>query len=349
MYRRASARLLRSYGRRLSSSTPRPVIVVHGGAWAIPEPLTDASVAGCEAAAQAGWEVLQRGGSALDAVEAATRVLEDDPAFDAGNGAVLNEVGEVELDAIVMDGVDLSCGAVAAIGPVANPVSVARMVMERTPHCLLVGEGATRFAEQQGVPLLRSVDLVTAEAQQQWREMAAFPTSVKQLFNTHPLAASDTVGAVALDASGNLASATSTGGITFKRVGRVGDSPIVGAGCYADNDLGAVSCTGHGESIMRLTLARHALWLMHGRSPGEACAEALRQMHARVGGCGGTISIAPSGEVGVAFSTPRMAWACVRGDGDARSGIDRSASLAEAEEEGGEGESIVEVVRLDRA
>ena len=193
MYRRASTRLLRSYGRRLSSSTPRPpVIVVHGGAWAIPEPLTDASVAGCEAAAQAGWDVLQRGGSARDAVEAATRVLEDDPAFDAGHGAVLNELGEVELDAIVMDGADLRCGAVAAIGPVANPVSVARMVMERTPHGLLAGAGATRFAEQQGVPLLRSADLVTAEAQEQWRDMAAFPASVRQLFNTHPSTASDT-------------------------------------------------------------------------------------------------------------------------------------------------------------
>lgn len=343
MYRsRASIRILRSCGRHLSSSARQPVIVVHGGAWAIPEPLTDASVAGCEAAAQAGWDVLRSGGTALDAVEAATRVLEDDPAFDAGNGAVLNELGEVELDAIIMDGVDLSCGAVAAIGPVANPVSVARMVMERTPHCLLVGEGATRFAAQQGVPLLRSVDLVTDEAQQQWREMAAFPTSVKQLFNTHPLAASDTVGAVALDSAGNLAAATSTGGITFKRVGRVGDSPIVGAGCYADNELGAVSCTGHGESIMRMTLARHALTLMHGCPPDQACAEALGQMHARVGGCGGTISIAPSGEVGIAFSTPRMAWACVRGDSDARSGIDRSAE----EGEGGEA-AVVEVMRLD--
>lgn len=183
---------MRALSRGLSSAPRRPVIVVHGGAWAIPELLTDRSVAGCEAAAAAGWEVLRRGGSALDAVETATRILEDDPAFDAGHGAVLNERGDVELDAIVMDGKrcspktsphrlltskrppptlslppSLNSGAVAAIGPVANPVSVARMVMQRTPHCLLVGEGATRFAQQQGVPLLRSSDLVTAEAEPQ--------------------------------------------------------------------------------------------------------------------------------------------------------------------------------------
>ena len=341
---RATLRRVVSQSGPRGLSTAVPTIVVHGGAWAIPEPLTDASVAGCEAAARAGADVLRRGGSALAAVEAATRVLEDDPAFDAGHGAVLNELGEVELDAIVMDGADLRCGAVAAIGPVANPVSVARMVMERTPHCLLVGAGATRFAEQQGVPLLRSADLVTEEAQAQWREMAAFPTSVEQLFNTqHPRAASDTVGAVALDAAGHLAAATSTGGITFKRVGRVGDSPVVGAGCYADDLLGAVSCTGHGESIMRMTLARHALALMRDASPDLACAAALGDMHARVGGRGGTISIAPSGEVGVAFSTPRMAWACVRGGGETRSGIDRSSKAGEE----GAPAGVVEVVELD--
>ena len=314
---------MRAALRRFSTAPPRPVVVVHGGAWAIPESLTAASVAGCEAAARAGLEVLERGGSALDCVEAATRVLEDDEAFDAGHGAVLNELGEVELDAIVMDGADLRSGAVAAIGPVANPVSVARMVMERTPHCLLAGVGATRFAQSQGVPLLRSLDLVTAEAQAQWRELAAFPSAVKTLFNTHPLAASDTVGAVALDARGNLAAATSTGGITFKRAGRVGDSPLIGSGCYADNELGAVSCTGHGESIMRVLLARGVLALMDGRAAPDACALALRRMHARVGGGGGTISLKPSGEVGVCFSTPRMAWACARG-GEVRSGIDRA-------------------------
>jgi len=202
--------------------------------------------------------------------------------------------------------------------------------MQRTPHCLLVGEGATRFAQQHGVPLLRSSDLVTAEAQEQWRDMAAFPASVRQLFNTHPSTASDTVGAVALDMAGHLAAATSTGGITFKQAGRVGDSPIVGAGCYADDQAGAISCTGHGESIMRLTLARYALSLTHDRPPAQACAEALDQMYARVGGCGGTISVTPNGDVGIAFSTPRMAWACVRGEAEACSGIDRRLTAAEA-------------------
>ena len=311
-----------------------PVIVVHGGAWAIPSELTEASLAGVQVAARRGHDVLKAGGSALDAVEQAVRALEDDPAFDAGHGAVLNERGAVELDAVIMDGTTLRTGAVAAIGPVANPVSVARMVMERTPHTLLVGDGATAFATQQGVPLCEPDELVTPAARAEWDEMAAFPSAVSRLFNLDDAdggceRAHDTVGAVALDARGNVAAATSTGGITFKKAGRVGDSPLVGSGAYADADAGAISCTGHGESLARVVFSRRvAEHIERGKAPAEAASAALAHMSSRVGGRGGAICVSPSGAVGVAYSTSRMAWACMRdegGDAGVRCGIDRAA------------------------
>lgn len=316
-------------------AAPQPIIVVHGGAWAVPDSLRDASLQGVKAAAEAGFAVLESSGSALDAVEAAVRSLEADPSFDAGRGAVLNAAGGVELDAVIMDGFDLSVGAVAALGPVLHPVSVARLVRD-SDHVLLVGQGATEFAREHGVPILKEDDLVTPAARQEWAEMAAYPNTVKALFSSGRAAEQrqsghDTVGAVALDARGNLAAATSTGGITFKRVGRVGDSPIVGAGVLADNTLGAASTTGHGESIMRYMLADRALQRLaataeSGCSPGEACSWALEGMLSRVDGCGGVICLSPSGEPGVAFSTRRMPWAVRRtgGAGGLRYGIDRA-------------------------
>lgn len=328
-------------------ATGSPVVAVHGGAWAIPDKLTDASVAGCGEAAEAGWASLAAGGSSLDAVEAAVRVLEADPAFDAGRGAVLNANGEVELDAVIMDGRHLSAGAVAAIGPVLHPISVARLVMERTPHVLLVGAGATAFAEEQGVELEAIDALVTPEARAEYAHMAAFPASVSQLFNRHELKdltqPCDTVGAVCLDAHGNLAAATSTGGITFKRVGRVGDSPIIGSGCLADNAAGAISTTGHGESMMKYTLASRVLQQLEhdDTAPDAACAAALAGMLERVGGCGGTICIDRFGRVGLAFTTPRMAWAVRSEVGGVRVGIDRRESSSE--------DSSVEVVDVDSA
>lgn len=285
----------------MGEATFQPVIVVHGGAWAVPDALCDASVAGVKAAADRGYSVLEAG-SALDAVEAAVRSLEEDPAFDAGRGAVLNAAGSVELDAVIMDGRDLSVGAVAALGPVLHPVSVARKVMEKSEHCLLVGDGATAFAREHGEPILTPEDLVTEAARTEWAAMAAYPTTVSSLFNTQ--GAHDTVGAVALDAHGNVAAATSTGGITFKRVGRVGDSPIVGAGCLADNGLGAISTTGHGESIMRWTLASRVLHRLGdggadgAQSPDAALAWGLQGMLSRLGGCGGAVCLSPRGELG---------------------------------------------------
>lgn len=289
----------------------KPIVVVHGGAWAIPDALRDASLAGVQAAVEAAYSRLAEGASALDGVEAAVNALERNVAFNAGRGASLNAVGEVELDAVIVDGRTLGAGAVAGIGPVLHPVSVARQVMEHTEHVMLVGTGATAFAREMGVPILDPSELVTPEARAEWQAMAAYTQSVATFYNTERAAppltpGHDTVGAVALDAEGNLAAATSTGGITFKRVGRVGDSPLLGSsiglthtpclrcsprlthtpclrcsqrltqcpllhvhfshrvvctlrgtgsGALADNERGAISTTGHGESILKYNRA----------------------------------------------------------------------------------------------
>eukprot|EP00741_Cyanophora_paradoxa_P012482 tig00020610_g12061.t1 len=304
----------------------RPIaIIVHGGAYAIPEEIADASVRGCEAAAKAGHQVLARGGSAMDAVEAAIRVLEDDPTFDAGTGSVLNEEGQVEMDAIVMDGATLKTGAVAAVQNIRNPVSLARQVMEQTRHCLLVGAGANKFAREMGVESVRPEELVTEAAQLEWKRFQEYRATVSTLFNRHELkrGSTDTVGCVALDARGDIACGTSTGGITAKKAGRVGDSPLVGCGAYADNASGGVSCTGHGESIMKVTLARQVLHGVEaGLAPEAAARKALEAMRARVDGCGGCIVLTPDGTLGHAFTTPRMAWAAVSAEGALLSGLD---------------------------
>ena len=300
-------------------------IVVHGGAWNIPSHLTEASVAGVRAASQSGFAVLSRGGSALDAVEAAVRSLEDDPAFDAGHGSVLTSDGSVEMDAVVMDGKTLNSGAVACVGSVTNPISLARMVMEETEHSLLVGTGANAFAREQNVPLATADDLVTPAAVEEYERFKRYGSTVDALFNkpTQPLPpplGHDTVGAVAVDAEGNVAAATSTGGITLKRPGRVGDSPLVGSGAYADNEIGASSCTGHGESIMARVLALRVLigaaeHVDDGLTSALelSCNDQLDVMRERTGGCGGVIAIgsAPDFTPVIAFSTPRCAWAMV--------------------------------------
>ena len=352
--RRASARGAASPVLRGAAS---PVIAVHGGAWNLPDHLRKASLEGVEAAAETAWT---RGGSAVDMVEAAVRSLEADPAFDAGRGSVLTSAGTVELDAVIMNG-DLRTGAVAAAGPTLHPVTVARLVMERSEHCLLVGAGADAFAREHGVAAADLGDLVTEEARAEWEEMRAYRRATTTLFNARTLG-HDTVGAVAMDAGGNLAAATSTGGITFKRPGRVGDSPIVGAGVLADDELGAISTTGHGESILRYTLAserralkssleprrrrepcsrtirvlasprrHHDPSLDAGRvvaafarasSPGDAMAAELGRMLDRLGGRGGGVSLDRHGRPGVAFSTDRMPWA-LRDASGRRAGIDR--------------------------
>ncbi|XP_034008194.1 isoaspartyl peptidase/L-asparaginase-like [Trematomus bernacchii] len=301
--------ITREYQQRRMSA----VVVVHGGAWAIPEDLAKASVDGVKAAARQGSSVLKGGGSALDAVEAAVRALEDNPAFNAGHGAVLNADGEVELDSIIMDGRTLASGAVASVKNIANPVSLARAVMEKTSHVILACRGANLFAESIGMATIPTDELVTENERKEWDKQKNYVTGVMEDFNSQW--AHDTVGAVAVDSDGNVACATSTGGIRNKMVGRVGDSPIIGSGGYADNLSGAVSCTGHGESILKVTLAR--LILSHveqGKSVADSSQLSLQYMGDRVRGAGGAIVVSPSGQWAATFSTERMAWAAVDQD-----------------------------------
>ncbi|XP_077351051.1 isoaspartyl peptidase/L-asparaginase isoform X2 [Festucalex cinctus] len=286
------------------------VIVVHGGAWAIPDDLAKASVDGVKAAAAEGFAVLRNGGAAMDAVESAVRALEDNDVFNAGHGATLNAEGEVEMDAIIMDGRTLACGAVLSVKNIANPVSLARAVMEKTDHVALTDTGANMFAQSIGMATVPTDELVTSYQRKEWEKHKKYLTGVKEDFNTQW--AHDTVGAVAVDCSGNVACATSTGGIRNKMVGRVGDSPVIGCGGYADNLSGAVSCTGHGESILKVTLAR--LILSHveqGKSVEEASNMALQYMGERVRGAGGVVVVSPKGQWASAFTTQRMAWAAV--------------------------------------
>ncbi|XP_069000176.1 isoaspartyl peptidase/L-asparaginase [Embiotoca jacksoni] len=289
------------------------VLVVHGGAWAIPDKLAKASVDGVKAAAHEGFLVLKRGGNALDAVEAAVRAMEDNNVFNAGHGATLNTDGEVELDAIIMDGRTLDCGAVSSAKNVANPVSLARAVMEKTSHIMLTDRGANLFAESIGVVRVPTETLVSEYERTEWEKHKNYVTGVNEDFNCQW--AHDTVGAVAVDCDGNVACATSTGGIRNKMVGRVGDSPVIGSGGYADNFSGAVSCTGHGESILKVTLARLILsHIEQGKSVSEASQVSLQHMGDRVRGAGGAIVVSPSGQWAATFTTERMAWAAVEQD-----------------------------------
>jgi beta-aspartyl-peptidase (threonine type) len=301
-----------------------PVIAVHGGAGDLgadggPSFGADAPrLVGVRAAAHAGFEILVRGGSALDAVEAAVRLLEDDPAYNAGTGACLTSAGDVELDASIMDGFTLRCGAVAVLKDVKNPVTVARRVMERSEHVLLAGPGASAFARSVGIPAHDNALLVTPQQRARWERLRAVLGPSENAAPLRPTSPQPkgTVGAVARDREGHLAAATSTGGMVMKSPGRVGDTPIIGCGTYADDALAAVSCTGHGERIIQLTLARHCADLVvQGRSALEAAEEAVSRLGARVQGEGGLIVIAPQGEVGFAHNTPAMSRAWSRPDG----------------------------------
>ncbi len=282
----------------------RPVIVVHGGAWHIPAPLREAFQAGCRQAAFAGWEVLLSGGPALDAVEAAVRILEDDPVYDAGRGSHTNLNGEVELDAFIMNGCTLEVGGVAAVKRVRNPIALARRIMESGEHAFVVGAGAEAWAEALGIPLCDPADL------------APLPASIDIPTDTWTPPGmqlpSDTVGAVALDMEGNLAVATSTGGTPNKRPGRVGDTPLVGCGAYADNTAGAAAATGWGERLMRLVLSKSACdLLVQGWAPQVAAEHLIRQLEQRVAGYGGIIIVDRHGQVGLAHNTPNLSFAII--------------------------------------
>jgi L-asparaginase / beta-aspartyl-peptidase len=285
-------------------------LIVHGGAWDIPDEEVPGHLNGCRAAAQVGWLILQNGGSALDAVEAAIRSLEDDPSFDAGKGAWLNSAGEVELDAIIMDGASLGNGAVAAVQHVRNPITVARMVMERTSHSLLTGLGAELFAQAQGIELCDEAELLTGHELERWRSIKAQKDfSVVKAFGGTP---HGTVGAVARDRAGHIAAGTSTGGTPNKLQGRVGDSPLIGCGCYADDVAAGASATGWGESIMKVVLSKAVCdYIALGRDAQSAAEKAIGVLADRAQGLGGLIVIDRSGQIGVSFNTPRMARAWV--------------------------------------
>jgi L-asparaginase / beta-aspartyl-peptidase len=284
-------------------------LIVHSGAGDdIHDGLVEPFRRGVIAAVQAGWEVLKQHGSALDAVEAAVRVMEDDPTFDAGRGSFPNQAGEIEMDAIIMDGATLNNGAVAAIQRVAHPISVARLVMERTAHILLVGAGAEAFARSVGVPVTPVEELLVVRD-----DPPMPPVRPSAVF----LPLQDTVGALALDVNGHLAAATSTGGVRDKMPGRVGDSPIIGSGAYADDTLGAASATGYGEEIMKIILSKSACDLMAGGLAPQLAADAImRRLVERVKGRGGVILMNPQGEVGHAYNTLRMGRAWVNPDGE---------------------------------
>ena len=262
-------------------------IMLHGGASEIAPEDRSASRAGCRAALVAGRNVLERGGAALDAVEASVRVLEDDPAFNAGFGSVLNRDGAVEMDAAIMDGASLDLGGVAAIAGVRHPVSVARLMLRELPT-LLVADGARRFARQRGAELCAPDAMIAPRRRSE--------------------SGHDTVGCVALDRDGNLAVATSTGGLSGKLPGRVGDSPIPGCGLYADNSAGAVCFSGEGESIARTLLAARVMAALPAGDPEQVAAQSIEWL-LRVGGEAGAIIISRDGRVGWAHNSPHFAVA----------------------------------------
>jgi beta-aspartyl-peptidase (threonine type) len=286
-----------------------PVLVIHGGAWAIPDDMVEAHLNGVRNAMAAGWRVLERGGTALDAVEEAVVIMEDDETFDAGRGSFLNHDGKVQLDAFIMDGATLRGGGVGCVERIANPIRAARKILSDSPHVYFVAEGAERFAAEHGIPLCRNEDLIIPREVERLREFQARAVDAKvDLFA--PTISHDTVGAVALDDGGNIAAATSTGGTLNKAPGRLGDSSLIGCGCYADNQTAAASTTGWGEPIMKLVLAKWAAdRVATGSLPEWVAAEAINYLKDRVNGHGGMILLDGRGRLGIAHNTPRMAWA----------------------------------------
>jgi len=278
----------------------RWTIIVHGGAGDVPDDRVALHIAGCEKAAAAGAAILAAGGRALDAVQRAVEVLEDDPLFNAGTGACLDEEGHIELDAAIMSGADLRGGAVAALPTFRHPIAIARKVMTETRHALLAGAGAERFALAQGFERADEASMTTELAKKKWEAARARHAAESW--------AGGTVGAVARDADGHVAAATSTGGMVNKMKGRVGDSPILGAGTYADDERGATSTTGHGEAMMRVCLAKT---IVDSRASEEAVRDALAMMKRRTNETGGAIAVAPDGSIALGRTTRTMSWAAV--------------------------------------
>jgi beta-aspartyl-peptidase (threonine type) len=320
-----------------SPQTPQPMgIIIHGGAGVIERgsltPEKEAAYkAKLEEALMAGWKVLQGGGTSLDAVQAAIIIMEDSPLFNAGKGAVFNAEGKNELDTSIMDGKTLKAGAAAGLHHVKNPILLARAVMEKSPHVMMVGDGAEKFAAEQKIELVDEKYFWTQERwdgylkvkkQMEEKEKAGQKQS-GALESQKPENRYGTVGAAALDKFGNLAAGTSTGGMTYKRFGRVGDSPIIGAGTYANNNTCAISATGDGEYFIRLGVARDISALMEYQAkPVQNAADLVIQKKLQdLGGTGGIIAIDKYGNMGISFNSPGMYRAYIDKDGKPVIGI----------------------------
>jgi beta-aspartyl-peptidase (threonine type) len=289
---------------------PMISIAIHGGAGVISRGSMTAENerayhADLGRALDAGYGVLDKGGSSLDAVVAAVRILEDSPLFNAGKGAVFNHAGINELDAAIMDGATQKAGAVAGVRHVRNPIELARMVMERTPHVLLAGEGAEEFALEQGMPLVPGSYFFT---ERRWQQLEDAQKAERTAALDEDIGYFGTVGAVARDRDGNLAAATSTGGMTDKRWGRIGDSPIIGAGTYADNATCAVSATGSGEYFIRAVVAHEicARVRLSGVSAAAAARDVVHGKLKEIGGDGGVIVVDAAGALSLEFNTEGM-------------------------------------------
>src|SRR5216683_976629 len=337
------ATFIRSLGLTWTNGCPfailvsmKPSLIVHGGASDIPGEAVEGCKSGCNRALAAGWSILTRGGSALDAIETAIMVLEDDPVFDAGYGSHLNLDGRVECDAIVMNGATLRAGAAAGLQRVKNPIQVARKIFENCPHMMLVAEGAERFAKERGIQLCKPEDLVSEAERQAWSKCK----TDKHAAAYHRGHEQGTVGAVAMDRAGNLFAATSTGGTCCKLPGRVGDSPLIGCGCYADSEAGGVSCTGYGEAIMKVVMAKTAADFLRHPAGTEsdpnplvlpkpatpeiasvAARESVQILAKRTHATGGLILLDREGNPGLAFNTPRMAYGYVAESGSFAIGV----------------------------
>jgi beta-aspartyl-peptidase (threonine type) len=297
-------------------------IAVHGGAGTLaPADLTPenerAYRAGLERALRAGFAVLDAGGPSLDAVVAAVQVLEDDPLFNAGRGAVVAASGQHELDASVMDGRDLRAGAVTGVRHVRSPIELARLVMEHSPHVMLAGSGAEEFALERGLAPVPNTHFATERRR---RELERFLQGELEAGRESLMG---TVGAVARDSSGNLAAATSTGGMTGKKWGRVGDSPIIGAGTYAANDCCAVSATGHGEFFIRAAVAHEIASLMRYKGLGviEAAEEVVTRQLVGLGGSGGVIAVGRDGRIAMPFNSEGMLRGAMDSSGRLETGL----------------------------
>lgn len=308
----------------MPAPTPSPLtILLHGGSGRLhppgtPFPQQAAYARALAAAAQAGFAMLAAGGHSVVAVEASLRILEDSPLFNAGRGSVFSHAGFNEMDAAIMEGSTLRAGAVAGVRRIKNPISAARAVLERSAHVLLTGAGADEFALQAGLEIAAPAWFRTEE---RWQQLLALrqaeaQTSPSAPVPTPPAAKYGTVGAVALDQAGGLAAGTSTGGMLNKKFGRVGDSPLIGAGTYA-NHVCAVSGTGHGEFFIRYTVARDIAALMEygGLSVQEAAHQVIHEKVAPAGGKGGVIALDAQGNLAMPHSTEGLFWASVRADG----------------------------------